>query len=166
MASVGTVASFDSENFLVAADDHGDLVNALVEVADRPGSWLNVEPDVDDSLRSDVSGLFNWFSARGSQVPVGTLVAAAGRQPASVGIDHGAGRGAGDHLKEAGVATPAGWELRQDHPKRGLVWERTGTPTAGFDGDAVAVLILEATSLLCPLPVEGRWRVGVHTPKG
>ena len=73
MASVGTVASFDSENFLVAADDRGDLVNALVEVADRPGSWLNVEPDVDDSLRSDVSGLFSWFSARGSQVPIGTL---------------------------------------------------------------------------------------------
>jgi hypothetical protein len=160
------VASFESENFLVAAADPADLVEALGEVAARPGSWLNVEPDVDDSLRADVSGLFAWFSARGAEVPVGTLVAGSTRDPASVGIDHGAGRGAGDRLAAASIGTPPGWSLRQDHPKRGLVWEWAAGSEASMDAAAVARLLMEATALLCPLPVPGRWRVGVHTPKG
>ena len=164
--SVEDVASFESENFLVAAADPADLVEALGEVAARPGSWLNVEPDVDDSLRADVSGLFAWFSARGAEVPVGTLVAGSTRDPASVGIDHGAGRGAGDRLAAAGIGTPPGWSLRQDHPKRGLVWEWAAGFGASMDAVAVARLLMEATALLCPLPAPGRWRVGVHTPKG
>ena len=112
------------------------------------------------------SGLFSWFSARGSQVPVGTLVAASPRNPASIGIDHGSGRGAGDRLAAAGLGAPTGWVLRQDHPKRGLVWEWAAGSEASMDAAAVARLLMEATALLCSLPVPGRWRVGVHTPKG
>ena len=164
--SVEVVASFESENFLVAADDPADLVEALLEVAGRPGSWLNIEPDVQDSLRADVSGLFSWFSARGSQVPVGTLVAALPRNPASIGIDHGSGRGAGDRLAAAGLGAPTGWVLRQDHPKRGLVWESPSGPGNSMDAAAVASLFMEATELFCQLQVPGRWRVGIHTPKG
>ena len=164
--SVNVVASFESENFLVAADDPADLIEALLEVAGQPGSWLNIEPDVQDSLRADVSGLFSWFSARGAQVPVGTLVAASARSPASIGIDHGSGRGAGDRLVAAGIAGPSGWVLRQDHPKRGLVWESPTGPGNSRDAAAVASLFMEATELFCQLPVPGRWRVGIHTPKG
>jgi hypothetical protein len=164
--SVEIVASFESENFLVAADDSADLVEALLEVARQPGSWLNIEPDVQDSLRADVSGLFSWFSARGAQVPVGTLVAASPRNPASIGIDHGSGRGAGDRLAAAGIGSPSGWVLRQDHPKRGLVWESPTGPGNAQDAAAVASLFMEATELFCQLQVPGRWRVGIHTPKG
>lgn len=163
--SVGVVASFESENFLVAADDPADMVEGLLEVAGQPGSWLNIEPDVQDSLRADVSGLFSWFSARGSQVPVGTLVAASPRSPASIGIDHGSGRGAGDRLTAAGIGPPPGWVLRQDHPKRGLVWESPAGPGTPAEAAAVARLFMEATELFCQLQVPGRWRVGIHTPK-
>jgi len=164
--SVAFVASFESENFFVAADDPSDLVEALLEVAGKPGSWLNIEPDVQDSLRADVSGLFSWFSARGAQVPVGTLVAATSRNTASIGIDHGSGRGAGDRLVAAGIRSPPGWALRQDHPKRGLIWESPAGPGDATDAANVARLFMEATELLCQLEVPGRWRVGIHTPKG
>ena len=89
------MASFDTETFLVDATDPGGLVEVLDEVAGAPGAWVNVEPDVDDSLRTEVSGLFAWFSARGAQVPVGTFVAGTSRDVPSIGVDHGSGRGAG-----------------------------------------------------------------------
>ena len=70
-----------------------------------------------------------------------------------------------DRLAAAGIGMPPGWSLRQDHPKRGLVWEWAAGSEASMDAAAVARLLMEATALLCPLPVPGRWRVGVHTPK-
>ena len=157
------MASFDTETFLVDSADPTDLVDVLAEVTDSPGSWGNVEPDVDDSLRADVPGLFAWFSARGSQVPVATFVAGSDRDVPSVGLDHSTGRGAGDRLRDAGVVAPDGWSLRQDNPKRGLIWESgsSDVPT----GPSLAAFLIEATELFCPLPTEGRFRVSVNTPR-
>ena len=157
------MASFDTETFLVDSADPIDLVDVLAEVTDSPGSWVNVEPDVDDSLRADVPGLFAWFSARGSQVPVATFVAGSDRDVPSVGLDHSTGRGADDRLRDAGVVAPDGWSLRQDNPKRGLIWESgsSDVPT----GPSLAAFLIEATELFCPLPTEGRFRVSVNTPR-
>ncbi len=156
------MASFDSETFIVELSALTDLADVLVEVAVAPGSWVNVEPDVDNSLRADVPGLFAWFSARGSQVPIGTFVAGSDRDAPSIGLDHSTGRGAGDRLSTAGVAVPSGWLLRQDHPKRGLIWE---LDTLGsLDGTVVAEFLVAATGLFCPLFSGGRFRVAVHTP--
>lgn len=157
------MASFLSESFLVDQEDPSDLVDALAEVNTAGGSWVNVEPDVDDNLKAHVSGLFQWFSARGSQVPVGTFVAGTQRDRPSIGVDHGVGRGAGSRLEEAGVGITEPWILRQDHPKRGLVWEfaELGAPPPS----PVAHLLLQATALFCPLPFEGRFRVAVNTPR-
>ena len=157
------MASFLSESFLVDGDDLGDLVEARREVSNSPGSWVNVEPDVDDSMRADVPGLFQWFSARGPQIPVGTFVAGSDRDRPSIGLDHGTGRGAGNRLALAGIAIAEPWMLRQDHPKRGLVWEfaASASPPAG----PVADLLVQGTALFCPLPTDGRFRVAVHTPR-
>ena len=162
------MASFDTETFLVDATDPGGLVEVLDEVAGAPGAWVNVEPDVDDSLRTEVSGLFAWFSARGAQVPVGTFVAGTSRDVPSIGVDHGSGRGAGDRLREAGLSAPDGWLLRQDHPKRGLVWEAQHQEPRLIDQTGLGPLaqfLMEATVLCCPLPTDGRFRISVHTPR-
>ncbi|MDG2428193.1 MAG: hypothetical protein P8M16_07165 [Acidimicrobiales bacterium] len=157
------MASFDSETFIVELSDLTDLADVLLEVALAPGSWVNVEPDVDESLRADVPGLFAWFSARGSQVPVGTFVAGSDRDAPSVGLDHSTGRGAGGRLSDAGVVAPSGWLLRQDHPKRGLIWEFASQ--SSLDGAMLAEFLVAATGLFCPLLSGGRFRVAVHTPR-
>ena len=162
------MASFDTETFLIDAADPDDLVEVLDEVAEAAGAWVNVEPDVDDALRTHVSGLFAWFSARGTQVPVGTFVAGTGRDVPSIGVDHGSGRGAGDRLREAGLSAPDGWSLRQDHPKRGLVWEASHEQSRLTDSTGhgpLAQFLMEATVLFCPLPTDGRFRISVHTPR-
>ena len=151
---------YKTEILSVDGDRSEPLVDAVTGVVADSG-WVNVEPVVDDYQRSDVPGIFAWFSARGPQVPVGTFVAGSDRSPASVGIEHGTGRDAGDRLNEAGVAAPGVWLLRQDHPKRGLVWE---IHSGDVDAEVVVDLLLRATALLCPLPHQGRWSVAVSRP--
>ena len=154
------MARFSTEVLHVRADDKADLVAAIAAAAGGDG-WVNVEPQVDDDQRIEVPGIFAWFSARGPQVPVGTFVPGNDRDPASVGLDHGTGRGAGDRLVAAGVAAPADWVLRQDHPKHGLVWD---LDPRNVDATAVARLLLEGTAFLCPLPTEGQWTATVNRP--
>ena len=87
-------------------DDHGPLVEAVAVLATKAEGWMNVEPAVDDEDRVEPPGMFTWFTARGPKVPVGTFVPGSGRDPASVGLSHGAGRDAVEHLVAAGVAPP------------------------------------------------------------
>jgi hypothetical protein len=82
--------------------------------------------------------------------------------PASVGLDHGTGRDAGDRLTAGGVEAPGDWVLKQDHPKTGLVWE---LHPQRVDAEAVVTLLLEGTSLLCPLAVEGWWTATLNRPR-
>ena len=153
-------ARYETEILSVDGDRPEPLVDAVAAGA-AGGGWVNIEPMVDDGQRSDVPGIFAWFSARGPQVPVGTFVAGSDRSPASVGIEHGTGRDAGDRLNEAGVGAPVAWLPRQDHPKRGLVWE---VHSGDLDAEVVVDLLLRATALLCPLPHEGRWSAAVSRP--
>ena len=156
------MASYSTEVFHVQTGDHADLVAAIGSAMSGANAWVNVEPVVDDSQRIEVPGIFAWFSARGPQVPVGTFVYSGPDVAASVGLDHGTGRGAGDRLTAGGVEAPAAWVLRQDHSKTGLVWE---LHPEGVDAEAVVRLLLEGTSLLCPIPVEGRWTATLNRPR-
>ena len=44
-----------------------------------------------------------------------------GIEHVALGIEHGSGIKAVERLRERGVRLPEGWEVMQDHPKRGLV---------------------------------------------
>ncbi|MBC8194424.1 MAG: hypothetical protein ISR43_00220 [Acidimicrobiia bacterium] len=156
------MASYSTEVFQVEAMEHAALTAAIRSVSSSNGAWVNVEPVVDDSDRIEVPGIFAWFSARGPQVPVGTFHSGGPEMPASVGLDHGTGRGAGDRLTAGGVDAPKGWVLKQDHPKTGLVWE---LHPQNVDAEAVATLLLEGTAFLCPLQVEGFWTATLNRPR-
>ena len=156
------MVSYSTEVFHVQAGDHAELVAAIGSAMSGANAWVNVEPVVDDSQRIEVPGIFAWFSARGPQVPVGTFVYSGPDVAASVGLDHGTGRGAGDRLTAGGVEAPAAWVLKQDHSKTGLVWE---LHPEGVDAGAVVRLLLEGTSLLCPIPVKGRWTATLNRPR-
>ncbi|MBT4186914.1 MAG: hypothetical protein HOE14_06845 [Gemmatimonadales bacterium] len=156
------MASYSTEVFQVSAGEHADLTASIRTALSSSGAWVNIEPVVDDSARIEVPGIFAWFSARGPQVPVGTFHSAGPDMPASVGLDHGTGRDAGDRLTAGGVEAPGDWVLKQDHPKTGLVWE---LHPQRVDAEAVVTLLLEGTSLLCPLAVEGWWTATLNRPR-
>ena len=78
-----------------------------------------------------------------------------------MGIEHGSGRNAADWLEAAGLVVPTVWFLRQDHPKRGLVWE---AQSGDLDPEVVVNLLLRATALMCSLPHEELWLAAVSRP--
>ncbi len=156
------MARYESSIIPVSAEDRDELVDAIARVAAAGDGWINVEPSVDDDDRTEVPGIFAWFSARGPQVPVGTFVAGTDRDPASVGLAHGSGRGAADRLVDAGVTAPGDWVARQDHAKHGLVWE---IHPQRVDAPAVATLLTEGTVVLSTLPTTGGWVATVHEPR-
>mgnify|MGYP001171402362 FL=1 len=140
-------------------DDHRPLVAAVEALASDGEGWMNVEPGVDDEDRVEPPGMFTWFTARGPKVPVGTFVPGSDREPASVGLSHGAGRDAVERLVDAAVAPPTDWVARQNHPKRGLVWE---IHPQRVDAGAVVRLLLEGTVVLATVPTTGGWVATIH----
>ncbi len=121
--------------------------------------WVNVEPVVEDDSRGETPGLFSWFSARGPQVPVGTLVFEGEDKLVSLGISHGVGRNASDILEHEGISAPVSWQLKQDHPKRGFVWE---VRKEELETRSAADFLMEATYKLCPTAQERLWTAAVN----
>jgi hypothetical protein len=148
----------------VVTFEESDLgpVLAHLEGLHREGrGWVNVRPDVDAPPPS--RGLSLVFSARGPAVPLGTWVAPAPtrrgeRGPATIGLEHGLGAKAMPHLRAAGLEPPAGWRVRQDHVRRGLVVE-VDDATAP---DAALRWLLAAARSLCRLPLGQAWVASVH----
>ena len=132
-------------------DAQKDELAAAFEKVLSINGWVNVEPVVEDDSRGETPGLFSWFSARGPQVPVGTMV--------FEGIAHGAGRNASEILEHEGIHAPVSWQLKQDHPKRGFVWE---VRKEELETSSAADFLMEATYKLCPAVQERLWIAAVN----
>ena len=135
-----------------------ELTAAFEKVLSVSG-WINIEPFVEDDKRGETAGLFSWFSARGPQVPIGTLVFEGGEKLVSIGLSHGAGRNASAILSDEGIEAPSTWQLKQDHPKRGFVWEVNKTEV---DTNSASTFLMEATYSLCLAAQERFWVVSVN----
>ncbi|MCH1514793.1 MAG: hypothetical protein L7S61_06705 [Acidimicrobiales bacterium] len=144
---------------LELADDQKDKLATAFEKVISLNGWVNVEPVVEDDSRVETPGLFSWFSARGPQVPVGTLVFEGEDRLVSLGVSHGTGRNASDILEHEGIHAPASWQLKQDHPKRGFVWE---VRKEELVTNSAADFLMEATYKLCPTPQERLWTAAVN----
>ena len=138
-------------------DQKDELASAFEKILSLNG-WVNVEPVVEDDSRGETPGLFSWFSARGPQVPVGTLVFEGEDKLVSLGISHGVGRNARDTLEHEGIHAPVSWQLKQDHPKRGFVWE---VGKEELETRSAADFLMEATYKLCPTAQERLWTAAV-----
>jgi hypothetical protein len=79
----------------------------------------------------------------------------------TVGLLHPIGKKALPLLHEAGVEWPAGWRVRQDHVRRGMVVE---VPAAA-DHAQVLEWALAAGTALCVERMTGTWRADVHLPR-
>jgi hypothetical protein len=136
----------------------GAVVRRMARMAEAQAGWINLSPGLDveepPPARSALSSL---LAARGPLVPMGTWVPAHGREPATVGIEHGEGPRAVRTLEDRDVAVPPGWRVAQDHPRRGLVVVPRPAAT-DQERDAVLAWLLRATAALCPVRRSGQWR--------
>lgn len=127
--------------------------------------WMNVQPVVADEDRPPESPVFKLFTAKGPAVPLGTWVPGhhhRGKwQPASVGVQHAGGRYAARLLEERGVAEPSGWNRRQDHIKRGLVYELPEEQ----DPRVALEFLVDAMSQLVAFALSDRWLAVVITQR-
>ena len=142
-------------------DDLDEVVAAVAAVAD--GEWINIEPYVDqaelDELRARTpSALVRVFSKAGAPIPLGTIA----RRGAvlSIGLEHPHAARAVPYLREHEAAPPSGWKLKQDHARRGLVFEAP----VGTDPAEVVRWILRAGKLLGAVRIGREWTALVCSP--
>jgi len=133
-------------------------------VAAARGEWVNLEPVVDEAAVDELAvrrGVAGWMSGRGSDLPYVTIVVPTSDRkpvPGSLGIQHGGGPRAARALLDAGVVPPTSWTLRQDHPRRGLVFELASP----WDTSATLDYAFTAVHHLCPVGLDGRWSAVTH----
>lgn len=142
------------------------VVDRMVAMAADRRGWLNLSPGLDvdpDQAPAPQSPLAAIFSGRGPTVPLGTWTPAQGRDPSTVGIQHGEGPKTVARLDEWGAPVPEGWRVMQDHPKRGLVVATPAAATAD-ELDGVLAWLLRAMGALCAWPRSGEWRALCYLP--
>ena len=158
--------AIESRHHKFAADgDRSWVLDAIDELSEAGRGWINLQPAVhDDDDPEPHPSAGGMFSSRSGELPMATWTApAAGRKgvdPATVGIQHGAGMRALPWLAELGIDRPAGWRVLADSPRRGLV---LAVPDAA---DAADVLdwLLRATRHLCAIDVPPRWQAVCYQP--
>ena len=159
--------ALDKRHIRFERSDLDEVAHEMLALAARGDGrgWMNVQPVVADEDRPPESPVFKLFTAKGPAIPLGTWVPAHKYrdkwQPASVGLQHAGGRHASKLLEERGVVAPAGWNRRQDHIKRGLVYELPD----GHDPTAALAFLLDAMSQLVAFPLSGRWLAVVLTQR-
>jgi hypothetical protein len=122
---------------------------APVVAALRPGTWVNLRPEVELADDRTSSGFFAVFGGRGPAVPLCTWIPA----ERAAGIQHNAG----PKLARR-VDIPTGWRVTQDHPRRGLVVE---VPELVTDTEVLQWLVATGEAI-CAVPRLGPWVAEVH----
>ncbi len=89
-------------------------------------------------------------------------VAKRGVEPASVGLEHPAGRFAVRQLRDAGCPLPAGWKVVVDHARRGLVLSVPDGDDSEAGHELILSWLVRAATTLALVPVTGRWQAEIH----
>lgn len=146
--------------------DPAELLRVLDALGRDRDGWVNLQPVEDDENAPDApparAGMFNFLTARGPSLPVGTWVPGEvgpkRSERDSLGIQHPAGPKANRQLLAAGVTPPEGATLLSDHPRRGLVLSLpNGTPPA-----EVLRWLFAASDVLARAPLPDTWVAIVH----
>lgn len=143
---------------------HDNDLDELTLVLDQliDGQWANLEPVVGEEDLADLRSrtpnpLVRMFMKAGAPIPMGTLAVAGDRL--TIGLEHPHAAKALPFLREHGVEYPAEWRIKQDHPRRGIVFDAPR-------GASVAAVrwVVRATGLLAAVPVGHEWTALVHRP--
>ena len=149
----------DHTSVLFTTDDTAEVLSCMEDLAVRGDGrgWLNLQPWVPDEDLPPTSPLGRMFSSVGPAIPLATWVPQHRRGRSTVlgtiGISHATGRFAVRRLAERGVDVPPAWAVRQDHTRRGLVFE---LPDGAGITDILRFL-LAAMEVLSGAATDGRW---------
>jgi len=141
-------------------------VEALRDLVAAREGWVNLFPEVeeDDAAAVTPSAIGALFRAAGPPIPQATITAPTdgrrGHKPAQLGLSHGVGTRVMPRLAAEGVERPEAWKVVQDHVRRGLVLKLDDP----LDAAMTVTWAIQAATLLCPIPLTGRWLAEVHHP--
>ncbi|MCE2531789.1 MAG: hypothetical protein J4F44_04830 [Acidimicrobiia bacterium] len=158
----------DHTGVMFTSEDTAEVLSCMEDLAVRGDGrgWLNLLPWVEDEDRPPTSPLGRMFSARGPEIPQATWVPQhrRGRSTvrATIGISHPTGRFAVRRLAENGVHVPQAWTVRQDHVRRGLVFELPD----GVGAAEVLRFLMAATEVLSGVETDGRWVADIAVQRG
>jgi hypothetical protein len=147
--------------------DDGEVTAALAQLRATGDGWINLLPGIPEDFvdEDQPSGIFAFFGARAAPVTMATVMPARKDRRASegvtIGVMHPTGGKAAARLAEAGIELPAGWVVRQDHARRGLL---VRTPASVSEDNVVAWCVRAGTEL-CRAPMTGQWRAVVYLPR-
>jgi hypothetical protein len=142
------------------------VTDALARLRAVGDGWINLLPGVDQDVAEPEpqAGLFAFFGNRAAPVTMATVIPAKKDQRllegVSVGLMHPTGGKAIARLAEAGVTTPDGWVVRQDHVRRGLVLRTT---VDASESDIVTWCVRAGTAL-CRVDMTGEWQAVIYLP--
>jgi hypothetical protein len=150
-----------SRRLVEFVSEHPSEVVAAIDAL-AEGEWVNIEPFVDqhelDALRERTPHpLVRMFAKAGAPIPLATVMRT--KQGYSLGLEHGHGARVLPVLRERGAVLPAGWVVKQDHPRRGVVIE------ADHDADIADALgwLLGAARTLSAVAIGDQWTALVFT---
>ena len=137
-----------------------DAVALAIDALRAAGlGWVNLRPDLGEDLPPPPKP--SMFSGRGPLWPLITVSAGArsrrASMPTMVGIEHGNGPRARQHLAKQGLDIYPGWLVRQDHGKRGLVLAVPDTTTSA----EILTWALAAAGSLCRYNLPETWHADV-----
>jgi hypothetical protein len=151
--------TISSTNIRFLSDDRDEILGEMekLEVRRDAKAWFNLVPFVHEEDMRQESSLVKAFSAKGPVIPRGTWVPPSERRgrtrPGSVGMEHPRGRYAVRQLAELGVTLPAGLKTKQDHARRGLIFE----VGAGVSAAEILEFLIVAATELAEVPIGDRW---------
>lgn len=154
------------EHIEFTPDAAGAVLARMDELCAAHDGWINLLPGVpDERAVPEARGpLASLFGPGQPPVTMATFVppSAKGRRGdvATVGLMHPTGARALPTLRALGISLPPGWQVRQDHVRRGLI-VLVPPDTAAAE---VLAWILESATALCAEEMTGTWRADVHLP--
>jgi hypothetical protein len=161
------VSRREKDTFEFSPPEVGRVAAYLQTLCDAGDGWINLLPgvDLDDEDRPTApTGLFGLFGNKEPPVTMGTLMPPKPTRKAfdgvTIGLMHPSGSKSMRRLADGGLPLPAGWVVRQDHARRGLV-VRTAQDAQARD---VVGWAIRAGTLLCREEMTGQWQAVVYLP--
>jgi hypothetical protein len=157
-----------TETFEFSPSEVSRVVAFLETLSDAGDGWINLLPGIEerdeDNLKTSQGAFSLIFGGKPPPVTMGTLMppkpARAPFEGVTIGLLHPVGAKAVRQLAELGVTVPAGWVVRQDHTRRGiLIRSSVGAPA----GEIVNWTIRAGTAL-CREEMTGQWQAVVYLP--